>query len=290
MRTKTSVKKQKKKKLSPREIPRPFLKWAGGKGQLVNRLFEYAPKNFRNYHEPFLGGGALFFALRRHGILEGKRIHLSDINGELISTYSAIRDNVESVIRHLGKHDYKRNHFNKVRAWDPSKLKPEKLAARMIFLNKTGFNGLYRVNSKGQFNVPFGRYTNPQICDKDNLSAVAEALQGVELHQEAFEQVLKRAKEGDFVYFDPPYVPLSETANFVGYAQNGFGISDQKRLADTFTQLAHRGVHVMLSNSDTPWVHDHYDDFTKIPVMAKRLVNTRADRRGPISELIVLSS
>jgi DNA adenine methylase len=161
--------------------------------------------------------------------------------------------------------------------------------ARMIFLNKSGFNGLFRVNSKGQFNVPFGRYKNPLICDNDNLKAAAQALRQVELHQESFEKVLDRAKRGDFVYFDPPYVPLSETANFVGYAQNGFGVSDQERLAEVFACLAHRGVKVMLSNSDTTWVQEHYEGFRQVKVMARRLVNTRGDRRGPISELIVIS-
>jgi len=160
--------------------------------------------------------------------------------------------------------------------------------ARMIFLNKTGFNGLYRVHSKGQFNVPLGRYKNPLICDKDNLKAVSKALLQVELHQESFDKVLDRAKRGDFVYFDPPYVPLSETANFVGYDQNGFGVSDQERLAEVFSRLAHRGVKVMLSNSDTPWVQERYKAFRQVKVMAKRLVNTRAYRRGPISEILVL--
>jgi DNA adenine methylase len=265
------------------------LKWAGGKGQLVDELLELAPKRFKNYHEPFVGGGALFFSLHRAGRLEAKEVHLSDINGELVMTYLAIQKDVLSVVRHLGKHQYDKDHFYTVRTWDPLKLKPAKLAARLIFLNKAGFNGLYRVNSKGQFNVPFGRYKNPMICDKDNLNEVSKALRQVELHQESFEKVLDRAKRGDFVYFDPPYVPLSETANFVGYAQNGFGVSDQERLAEVFASLARRGVKAMLSNSDTPWVRKHYKGFRRVKVMAKRCVNTRADRRGPISELVVLS-
>ena len=287
---KTAVReKAKTRNVNGKALPRPFLKWAGGKGQLVDELLELAPKRFKAYHEPFTGGGALFFALQRAERLDVKEVHLSDINGELVATYGAIREDVQSVIRHLVKHKYDRDLYYKVRAWDPRKLKPAKLAARMIFLNKTGFNGLYRVNSKGQFNVPFGRYKNPMICDRDNLKAVSKALRQVKLHQESFEKVLDRAKRGDFVYFDPPYVPLSETANFVGYAQNGFGVSDQERLAEVFARLARRGVRVMLSNSDTPWVQDHYKGFRQVKVMAKRLVNTRADRRGPISELVVLS-
>jgi len=289
VKTKAAVRERAKTKASKREAPRPFLKWAGGKGQLVEELLALAPERFKAYHEPFMGGGALFFALQRATQLDGKEVNLSDINGELVATYGAIMEDVQSVIRHLGKHQYDSDHYYKVRTWDPRKLKPAKLAARMIFLNKTGFNGLYRVNSKGQFNVPFGRYKNPLICDKDNLKAVSNALRQVELHQEPFEKVLDRAKRGDLVYFDPPYVPLSETANFVGYAQNGFGVSDQERLAEVFALLAHRGVKVMLSNSDTPWVQEHYKAFRQVKVMAKRLVNTRADRRGPISELVVLS-
>jgi DNA adenine methylase len=265
------------------------LKWAGGKGQLVYELLELAPKCFNAYHEPFVGGGALFFALHKNERLEGTQVHLSDINGELVATYEAIKKDVQAVVRHLGKHRYDKDHYYKVRKWDPRKLKPAKMAARMIFLNKTGFNGLYRVNSKGEFNVPFGRYKNPLICDRDNLKAVSKTLRQVKLHQESFEKILNRAKRGDFVYFDPPYVPLSETANFVGYAQNGFGISDQERLAEVFARLANRGVKVMLSNSDTPWVKKHYKNFRRVKVMAKRSVNTRADRRGPIGELVVLS-
>jgi len=270
-------------------MPRPFLKWAGGKSQLVERLLELCPQNFRNYHEPFLGGGALFFALKRAGRLEGKRVFLSDINGELIATWRAIQNNVQAVISHLQKHRYQHDYYYAVRALDPQTLPPDELAARMIFLNRTGFNGLYRVNSRGQFNVPFGRYKNPLICDRENLEAVFGALQGVEISQESFEKVLERTAEGDLVYFDPPYVPLSKTANFVGYCSDGFDLAAQERLAEVFEELSRRLVYVMLSNSDTEWVRKRYRTFRLITVPASRSVNSRPDRRGPVNELVVLS-
>jgi DNA adenine methylase len=272
-----------------RELPRPFLKWAGGKHQLEERLLSLAPADFRAYHETFLGGGAIFFALFRAGKLGGKKVYLSDINSELIATFTAVRDDVDSVIACLEKHKYDQKHYYSVRAQDPWKLESAELAARMIFLNRTGFNGLYRVNSRGEFNVPFGRYKNPLICDRDNLEAVSKALQEVELRCESFEQVLGRARNGDFVYFDPPYVPLSKTANFVGYVQDGFDLDAQERLAEVFEQLSRRGVFVMLSNSDTPWVSKRYRAFRLLRVFANRQVNSRSDQRGPISELVVLS-
>lgn len=271
-----------------KDRPHPFVKWVGGKGQLVAELLERAPLEFGGYHEPFVGGGALFFALQRAGRLAGKQVVLSDVNQELIDAYCAIRDQVEAVIRQLRTHRYDHDHFYEVRGWDPATLAPAKNAARLIFLNKTGFNGLYRVNSKGKFNVPFGRYKNPLICDAVNLRAVSVALAGVEILCQPFTQAAARARKGDFVYFDPPYVPLSSTAYFTAYARNGFGPADQLRLADAFAGLAKRGVRVMLSNSDTPDVHTLYKGFRLDTVQARRNVNSRQDRRGPVGELIVL--
>ncbi|RME23458.1 MAG: DNA adenine methylase [Deltaproteobacteria bacterium] len=270
-------------------VPRPFLKWAGGKGQIVGVLERLAPKEFGAYHEPFVGGGALFFALARAGRLSGKKVHLSDINAELVATWKAVRDDVSEVIGQLQKHRYEREYYYRVRDQDPEKLPPADLAARMIFLNRCGFNGLYRVNSKGKFNVPFGRYKNPLICDRENLEAVSKVLDGVNIECEPFERVLTRARRGDFVYFDPPYVPLSKTSSFVSYAKDGFGLEDQERLAEVFGKLARRGVRVMLSNSDTPFVRDLYRDYLLVPVKAKRPINSRGNRRGPIGELVVLS-
>lgn len=272
-----------------RVIPRPFLKWAGGKGQLANTLLGFLPPVFNNYHEPFLGAGALFFCLYRAGYFKSRKAFLSDINWELITTFQAIQGETAAVISHLRNHRYDRRHYYAVRAQNPAELSPAEIAARMIFLNRTGFNGLYRVNRRGEFNVPFGRYKNPSICDAENLQAVACALQGMEIFQAPFENVLQRAQQGDFVYFDPPYFPLSQTANFVSYSQHGFGLSDQQRLADVFTELSRRGVYVMLSNSDTSWVRQRYRDFRMVQVSASRYINSRADRRSSVSELVVLS-
>jgi DNA adenine methylase len=272
-------------------LPKPFIKWAGGKGQLVAELLARAPERFSAYHEPFLGGGALFFALQRAGRLAGCRVVLSDANQELIDTYLAIRNQVGQVIELLRAHKARHSseHFYEVRAQGPEQLRKRvERAARMIYLNKTGFNGLYRVNSKGKFNVPLGRYKNPLICDEPNLRAVAKALQPVEIVRAGFEQVLERAKRGDFVYFDPPYVPVSATANFVAYGKDGFSPQHQLGLAQTFAALAKRRVHVMLSNSDAPDVHTLYGAFQIDTVQARRSVNSRRDRRGPVGELIVL--
>jgi len=271
-----------------REPPRPFLKWAGGKTQLVPELLARLPRRFGAYHEPFVGGGALFFALHRAGRLDERRVLLSDVNAELIDTYCAIRSLVSQVIERLAEHRYDRDHFYRVRAQQPEELKLVERAARMIYLNRCGFNGLYRVNAAGRFNVPFGRYSNPRICDAENLRAVARALRGVGLECTPFERVAERAAPGDVVYFDPPYVPLSTTARFTSYARDGFGPAEQQRLAEVFAALAGRGVGVMLSNSDAPLVHELYAGFRRDTVQARRAVNSRKDRRGPVGELLVL--
>ena len=268
---------------------KPLLKWAGGKGQLVSELVQLVPKNFGSYHEPFAGGAALFFALYRQGLLKRKQSVLSDINKELIDTYKCIRDDVESVIKKLRTFRYDKDQFYKIRAQTPDVLTPPERAARMIYLNRTCFNGLYRVNSQGGFNVPFGRFTNPTICDADNLRAVSLTFKDAKLRCQPFSAVLDSVRKNDFVYFDPPYVPLSETAKFVSYVKNGFGLSDQEELAEVFNKLSERGVKVMQSNSDTDWVHKRYRKFKRLSVQARRSVNSRADRRGAIQELIILN-
>lgn len=264
-------------------LARPFLKWAGGKGQLLPQFSALVPTRFDRYHEVFLGGGALFFGL------EPKRARLTDLNEELIDCYRAVRDDVEGVITALRAHKYDKEHFYRVRDMNPRRLSPQKRAARMIFLNKSAFNGLYRVNSQGRFNVPFGRYKNPQICDAENLRACSKVLAGVELEVADFSAVLDHAKKGDFVYFDPPYVPVSDTAYFTAYSPGGFGWHDQQRLADVFRALAKRGVKVMLSNSDTPEVHELYAGFRIETVAATRRINSQANGRGKIGELVVMS-
>jgi DNA adenine methylase len=245
-----------------------------------------APRAFRAYHEPFVGGGALFFELRALGRLRGPVV-LSDRNPPLMEAYGAIRDRAGAVIRHLKRHRNDEDHFYRVRAQDPGSLSPAARAARIIYLNRTCFNGLYRENRAGRFNVPFGRYANPRICDEDNLRAVARALRGVDLSCAPYDAVLDAAEERDFVYFDPPYQPLSRTSSFTAYHREGFGPEDQERLRDAFAALAARGVHVLLSNSDTPLIRKLYRGFRIDQVHAARAINSKGDRRGKVAELII---
>ncbi len=261
--------------------PRPFLKWAGGKGQLLAEIQRRFPRTFRRYHEPFLGGGAVFF-----GTMPSRAI-LSDINHELVDTYTAIRDDVEAVIAALMRHKADEEHYYRVRAQETAGLSAVASAARTIFLNRTCFNGLYRVNRRGEFNVPFGRYDNPTICDPENLRLVSLALHDVELRCESAFAIGKRAQRGDLVYFDPPYDPVSPTASFTAYARFVFGKDEQAQLAAIFAELAQRGVHVVLSNSDTPFIRELYKDFRVDTVYARRAINSRADRRGHVAEVIV---
>ncbi len=260
---------------------RPFLKWAGGKGQLLAALRPFVPTAYDRYFEPFLGGGALFFdCLPRKG-------HLSDVNAEIVECYVVVRDQVEKLIVALGRHRYDADPYYAMRDTDPATLSPVERAARTIFLNKTGFNGLYRVNRAGKFNVPFGRYAKPLICDPANLRACSAALANVELLVRDFEEASSRANAGDFVYFDPPYVPVSRTAAFTAYAAGGFGSKEQERLATLFAKLIERGVHVLLSNSDVPDIRRLYRGHRIECVRATRAINSNASRRGPVSEVLV---
>jgi DNA adenine methylase len=274
---------------APRGKPKPFVKWAGGKRQLLAKFRELYPPDFDTYHEPFVGGGAVFFDLTAiRGPLGGHAV-LSDQNAELMDCYRAIRDEVGEVMRALRRHRYEERYYYAQRARDPAALSLVERAARMIYLNRTGFNGLYRVNSKGKFNVPFGRHKNPTICDGPNLLACSAALADVELHHESFECVLDRARAGDFVYLDPPYIPLSATANFTAYQRHGFGMTNQARLADVFDRLAEGRVLVMLSNSDVPWIHERYAHHSIRVIKARRAVNSNGARRGPVGEVVVTS-
>jgi DNA adenine methylase len=273
--------------LVPDPAPRPFLKWVGGKTQLLEQLAPFIPPTFRRYYEPFVGGAALFFDLRSRR--PEMPAFLRDVNEELVSCYAAVRDDVEGVIRALRDHRYESDHYYAVRAQRPADLDLARRAARTIFLNKTGYNGLYRVNRSGQFNVPFGRFTKPLFCDVENLRACSRALRGVSVEHGGFEGVLKHARKGDFVYFDPPYVPLSPTSDFTAYIPGGFGHPEQRKLAKVFAKLARRGVHVLLSNSDTPLVRELYGAFRIETVFASRSVNSNAARRGKLAEVVVRS-
>jgi DNA adenine methylase len=270
-------------------LPRPFLKWAGGKGQLLPELLRRVGNAgpFGSYHEPFVGGGALFFELSRLGVLEGRGARLADVNPNLIETYRGVRDGVDTVIALLEQHrtGHEKDYYYAVRASEPPDAPAR--AARIIYLNRTCFNGLYRENSKGRFNVPMGRYRNPQICDEPVLRAASDALAGVDLAVAPFESVLERAAPGDLVYLDPPYHPVSDTASFTAYARDGFGQAEQERLAEVCRALDARGVRFILSNSDTDFTRALYRGFRTLSVSARRSVNSRADRRGGVGELIV---
>lgn len=265
---------------------KPFVKWIGGKRQLLPHLLPALLEvpRLATYHEPFVGGGAVFFALRERAW--ATRAHLSDVNRELIECYQAIRDCVDDVIVKLNRHARLscKEHFYEVRRQQPRTL--PSVAARLIFLNKTCFNGLYRVNNSGGFNSPWGRHKNPLICDQANLQAVSAELATVALRVAPFQKVLEHARPGHLVYFDPPYVPIS-TASFTEYSARGFDSNDQGALASAFRELDRRSVHVVLSNSDTPMVRSLYSGFRIETVLARRNVNTRADRRGPVGEVIV---
>lgn len=269
---------------------RPFVKWVGGKRQLLQQFHRFGlfPSKFddkRNcYFEPFVGGGAVFFDL------QPKNATISDLNAELITTYKVIRDDVESLIKSLLKHVYDKDYFLKIRAMNPAEMSELDIASRFIYLNRTCFNGMYRVNSKGQFNVPFGRYKNPAICDEDNLRAVSRALMDVEILNVDYKSAVGGAKTGDFVYFDPPYYPISSTSSFMSYTKEGFAEKEQIELRDTFAELSNRGCYVMLSNSDAAFIRNIYGELKNVTittVSAGRAINSKATARGKITELVI---
>lgn len=263
---------------------KPPLKWVGGKSALLPQILPNLPAKIGTYYEPFLGGGAVFFALAAEGRF--KRARLADMNRELVDTYLALASDPEAVIRHLSKHVYDKDYYYSVRASRPTSLAGR--AARVIYLNRTCFNGLYRVNRKGEFNVPFGRYTNPTICDEENLRAVSAALRSNTIVATCdFDLAVKEARKGDTAYFDPPYAPLSKTSSFTSFTQGGFGTDAQVRLRDCFAALDARGVHVLLSNSDTPLVRELYRGFKIRKVEAPRRVNSKGGKRGNVTELLI---
>jgi DNA adenine methylase len=263
--------------------PRPFLKWAGGKSQLIQQYLDYFPKDYHTYYEPFLGGGAIFFHLLP------QRAVLTDINPALVNVYECVRDRVEALIELLKEHErsHSLEHYYQTRSHPPRS--PLEQAARFIYLNKTCFNGLYRENSKGEFNVPMGKYKNPAVCQVEVLRSVSQTLSRVDLSIQSFDAVLTRATDQDFVYFDPPYHPISVTSSFTAYSRYAFGAADQERLRDVFVQLAQRGVKVMLSNSDCPLIRELYQDFTIHTILASRAINSNAQKRGKITEVLVTS-
>ncbi len=297
---------------------RPLLKWAGGKRQLLSFLEEHYPTRFTRYVEPFVGSGAVFFHLFATGRLAGREVQLCDMNPDLIGCYRALRDCTDEVIKELGElerehrsrgdacyYEVRNERFNPRRAAllastpDPERAAsayPPSLAAMLIFLNRTGFNGLYRLNRQGEFNVPAGRYTDPRICDAAHLRQVALAFQqpGVRIDRRGFEITLADAGEGDFVYCDPPYAPLSRTASFASYTAEGFTQFDQQRLVQALIAACRRGARVVVSNSSAPEILAAYATaeakragLTTRLVPARRSINSRASSRGPVNEVIV---
>lgn len=267
---------------APSQRPRPFVKWVGGKRQLLPQLLARIPKQFGTYHEPFVGGGALFFERLPNSAV------LSDRNERLVRTYRAIRDSVEDVIALLSGYRHDKAFFLDLRSRDIDSGSDVEVAAWFLYLNRTAYNGLYRVNSRNVFNVPFGRYVSPRICDAENLRACSAALQHADVRHEGFEAVLDRARRGDFVYFDPPYVPLSATSNFSQYTADDFGRDQQVHLRDVALELKRRGVHVLLSNSSAGFVRELYRPYFEIEeVFATRMINSVGSKRGAVAELLM---
>ena len=272
--------------------PKPFVKWAGGKRQLIPILSQHIPNNFGSYFEPFLGGGAILF----HILTEkpDQRCSVSDLNSDLVLSYITIRDKIDELISSLKRHskNYFKNsssYYYDIRNSNP-KSQVEK-TARLIFLNRTCFNGLYRVNSKGKFNVPLGRYTNPNIVNEENLLAVSHALKSkkISIKCRDFSSVLDDAKKGDFVYFDPPYQPVSKTANFTSYTNKDFNGMDLRRLANLCKMLDFKGCNVMLSNSKSKEVLDLFSSskWKIIKIAANRAINSDSKKRTGHSELLI---
>ena len=306
--------------MTPLSLPRgvaaarPFLKWAGGKRQLLPQLRRFFPREFGAYYEPFAGSGAVFLDLASSGALADRDAALTDCNADIIGCYLAIRDDVEKVIAALGQlnerhtadpercyYEVRDAEFNAERGGLPTGAKratayTPALAAMLIYLNRTGFNGLFRLNSRGGFNVPMGKYTKPRILDAENLRRVSAVLASprVTIAAKPFARSLEAPVGGDLVYLDPPYAPLSGTANFTSYTAAGFTSADQDALFAIIVGLARRGCHVVLSNSDAASVRDLYGSaearesgLTAHEIPARRSINVRGDRRGPVTELVI---
>jgi DNA adenine methylase len=262
----------------------PFLKWAGGKSQLLSQLARFLPPDYRVYIEPFLGGGAVALAL------EPERAILADSNEELITCYRVIRDHLDALLADLERHRYDQAYYYALRACQPGDLTPVQRASRFIYLNKTGYNGLYRVNARGQFNVPFGRYKSPpRLVQPENLRGVQALLQRAEICVAPYQETMDRAQSGDWLYLDPPYHPLSATARFTAYTAGSFTARDQEDLARWYRELDRRGCRLLLSNSNTPLIRDLYHAFRIEEVRAMRSINSDPEARGAVTELVILN-
>lgn len=280
------------KKIQSDTKARPFVKWVGGKAKLAPQLLEHFPDEYNEYYEPFAGGGALFFAVTP------KNAHISDLNAVLVLTYKRIQNEVESLIDELREleaqyksleslEDKKELYLNKRADYNSLENTSPKKSSLLIFLNKTCFNGMYRENSKGGFNVPFGKHPNPTICDEINLRDVSAALKDASITLAPYQDAIKKAKAGDFIYFDPPYHPLNPTSSFTSYHADGFSAKDQEELRDTFRILSERGCKVMLSNSDSELINELYKEFNIHKIYAARSINANGAGRGKIKEVLV---
>lgn len=286
--------------------PEPFVKWAGGKSQLLTVFNTLYPRIFKTYYEPFLGGGAVFFDL--YAKRKISRAVLSDLNADLMNLWAAVRENVNELINQLETfrkkvndrtfYYEKRKEFNSIKLRENFLDEPDiRKASLLIFLNKTCYNGLYRVNAKGEFNVPFGRYKNPQLFDEENLRAVHEALKDrdrIKLLCTDFQDAVKGAEKGDFIYFDPPYQPLGKTANFTEYTAGGFGPDEQRRLAEVFRNMDERGCFLMLSNSSKrevlePLYKPYFEKGYVLEVKAARAISSIGSKRGPVKEFVIMN-
>ena len=270
----------------------PFLKWVGGKRQLLSQLIPLLPKDINNYHEPFLGGGAMFFELFEQGYLEGKKTFISDINSELINTYQVVKKYPEKLILELKKFAslHSNEFYYQIREWDRKEdfFNTDEVlrATRFIYLNKTCFNGLYRVNKSNQNNVPIGKYKNPNICDEVNIYNSSLALQDAIITNMSYENSIKNIENHDFLYLDPPYYPVNETSNFTSYDANNFLAEEQCQLHKFFTKCS-KIAHVMQSNSDTDFIKNLYENYEINTIMASRFINSKSDKRGKISEIAI---
>lgn len=272
-----------------KEILRPFLKWAGGKKQLLPEIKKYVPANYSTYYEPFVGGGAVFFELKP------KKAVINDISQELINVYRVVKNNVERLIKDLKKHKNNRDYFYKIRVLDRDKeyekLSSIEKASRIIYLNKTCYNGLFRVNRQGYFNVPFGRYKNPNIINEKVLRAVSNYLidNNIKILNKDFAEVLDKIEKNCFIYFDPPYNPLSESSSFTGYTFSGFGEEEQRRLKKLCDRLNKDGYRFLISNSATPFILNLYKYYKETTVIVKtnRSINCIASKRGEIEEVLI---
>lgn len=268
-------------------LVQPVLKWAGGKRQLLSEISKYIPKSIKNYYEPFIGGGAVLFHL------QPKKAIINDFNNELINVYTVIRDNLEELLIDLQKHKNEEEYFYYTRALDRTPefntLNNIQKASRILYLNKTCFNGLFRVNSNGEFNTPFGKYKNPNITNSITLRAVSNYLNenDIKFLNGDFETALKGIRKGSFVYFDPPYHPISDSSNFTGYTLGGFNNEDQERLKKLCDTLTKKGVKFLLSNSASPFILDLYKDYKIELVTATRNINSDGAKRGEINEVLV---